>query len=497
MLCPKLKFETAGGDISTLSEAYERYRGIMFTHSTAKTAAAMSNGAVTVVHVKVADRSEAYPQLETDESYTLNIGAQSINLSAKTVYGALRGLESLSQLVMFDFDTETYIASATPIHIEDAPRYPHRGMLLDTSRHYHPIPSIKRTIDSLAYAKYNVFHWHVVDTQSFPFESKTLPNLWKGAYTKPERYSQEDVKEVVEYARKRGVKVMIEFDMPGHAASWCAGYPEICPSTTCLQPLNPASNATFPLITSLLSECTSGAGTTDGKPLFPYELLHLGGDEVNYSCWEGSSEIQAWQTAQGFASSEDTYKYFVDKAATITRSQNRTPVQWVEVFEHFGDKLDKNTIVHVWKSKETMDGVLRAGYRALLSNEGDWYLDHLATTWKTMYMNEPTAGLSADSDPALIMGGESCMWGETVDPSDVQNTIWPRAAAVAEVLWTSYETIYPTGSASDVDWTETEHRLETFRCLLNQRGIAAAPVLNANARSAPPSPGSCYVQRRK
>lgn len=114
-----------------------------------------------------------------------------------------------------------------------------------------------------------------------------------------------------------------------------------------------------------------------------------------------------------------------------------------------------------------------------------------------MYLNEPTAGLSATSDPALILGGESCMWGETVDPSDLLSTVWPRAAAVAEVLWTPKDVIYPVGSTtSSPDMTVVEARLETFRCLLNQRGISAAPVTNKVARYQPSGPGSCYVQRR-
>jgi hexosaminidase len=113
-----------------------------------------------------------------------------------------------------------------------------------------------------------------------------------------------------------------------------------------------------------------------------------------------------------------------------------------------------------------------------------------------MYLSEPTAGLSATSNPALIMGGESCMWGETVDPSDVQNTIWPRAAAVSEVLWTPVEVIYPNGVDQKPDLTVVEDRLQTFRCLLTQRGIGAAPVNNNQARAAPPNPGSCYTQRR-
>lgn len=471
----------------TMQAAFERYTSLMFPHSVDS-----EGEGAGVRHVKVTlkDLSEDYPQLDTDESYTLNVAAEEgggIELSAATVYGAMRGLESLSQLVFFDYDTHAYYVY--PAAVEDTPRYAHRGMLLDTARHYQPMAALRRTVDALSYAKYNVLHWHVVDTQSFPFESTSRPKLWEGAYTKAERYTQQDVKDLVEYARLRGVKVMIEFDMPGHAGSWCAGYPEICPSPTCTQPLNPASNETFPLITALLDECT---GSTVGGGLFPYSLLHLGGDEVSYGCWETSEEVQAWEDAQGFSGSEDTYEYFVDQAAQIARSQARTPVQWVEVYEHFGNKLDNNTIVHVWKAKSTMDGALSDGYRVLLSDEDRWYLDHLGTTWEQMYLNEPTDGLSATSDPTLIVGGESCMWGETVDPSDLDNTVWPRAAAVSERLWTSLESI--TAAAADMD--EVTNRLETFRCLLNSRGIGAAPVLNNSGRQAPPNPGSCYSQRR-
>lgn len=154
----------------------------------------------------IADKSEAYPQLETDESYALNVPTTGdITITAKTVYGALHALESLSQLVVFNFETETYFIYTCAI--EDAPRYPHRGVLLDTSRHFESIPNLKRTIDALSYAKYNVLHWHVVDTQSFPFQSKTFPKLWNGAYTNNERYLQSEIEDLVEYGRMRGVKV--------------------------------------------------------------------------------------------------------------------------------------------------------------------------------------------------------------------------------------------------------------------------------------------------
>jgi hexosaminidase len=214
------------------------------------------------------------------------------------------------------------------------------------------------------------------------------------------------VKDLVEYGRLRGVRVMIEFDMPGHAGSWCAGYPDICPSKICTQPLDPSNDLTFTLIDSLLGECT---GRSSGAGLFPYDFLHLGGDEVDYLCWETTPHISDWQEANGLNGSEGTYEYFVNKAAEIARNQSRTPVQWVEVFEHFGDKLDHNTVVHVWKAKSTMDAVLQAGYRSLLSDSDLWYLDWLEVTWDQMYTNEPTEGLSDGSDPELILGGKKSL----------------------------------------------------------------------------------------
>jgi len=485
---PPLLFHTVGGEIETLTQAYARYTSIIFPHLTDKINISTVKNVefVTEVNVEVQDRSEAYPDINTDESYELTIpdDSKSIVISSQTIYGALLALETLSQLIIFNFEEEMYKIPNVPISIQDAPRYPHRGMLLDTSRHFQPIPELRRTIDALSYAKYNVLHWHVVDTQSFPFQSLSSPRLWEGAYSEQERYSHSDILGLIEYGRARGIRIMIEFDMPGHGASWCTGYPDICPSPNCLQPLDPSSSRTFPLIDALLGECT---GYAPGAGMFPYSFIHLGGDEVDYSCWDKSPKIQKWAQSQNLSDSEAIYAYFVDWAASTARTQGRTPVQWVEVFEHFGSALDNNTIVHVWKDKTTLNTVVLAGYRALLSDEDLWYLDHLETTWELMYNNEPTSVLSPQANASLILGGESCMWGETVDASDLDNTVWPRAAAVAERLWTPLALMNVTAA---------EPRLETFRCLLTQRGIGAAPVTNIHARFAPKDPGSCYLQRR-
>jgi len=168
-------------------------------------------------------------QMETDESYLLTVDNYSIAITSKTIYGAIRALETLSQLIVYDFDTATYKIENAPWTISDSPMFVHRGLLIDTSRHFLPPITVMRVIDSLSYAKMNVLHWHIVDAQSFPLESKKFTNLWKGSWTSVERYSQETLKDIVQYGKERGVRVMLEFDLPGHSWSWGVGYPDLLP----------------------------------------------------------------------------------------------------------------------------------------------------------------------------------------------------------------------------------------------------------------------------
>eukprot|EP00041_Stephanoeca_diplocostata_P028623 m.823749 g.823749 ORF g.823749 m.823749 type:complete len:619 (-) comp23404_c0_seq1:2097-3953(-) len=476
----------------TIAQAFTRYQGLTFPHHASAAAEAALGAAISELHVSIKDTDESHPQLGVDESYTLDINSDGSNVlvTANTIYGAMHALETFSQLVSFDFANEVYVIKAAPWKISDAPRFPHRGLMVDTARHFQPLESLRIMIDSLPYAKINVLHWHMVDSQSFPMESKTHPKLWNGAYSEVEKYTQDDIASIVEYARLRGVRVMVEFDMPGHAASWCVGYPEICPSTSCTQPLNVANNATFDLITALLGEMTGGKSSAPSLPsgLFPSNMIHLGGDEVNTDCWSKTPAVQAWLTKMGFTADQG-YAYFVKRAADIAIAQGRRPVQWVEVFDHFGSNLTKETIVHVWKDKSTLNAVVAAGYNALINNspgDNSWYLDHLNIAWAALYGNEPCETISDPKQCGLILGGQGEMWGETVDGSDIQSTVWPRLGAIAERLWSPRDAINDTSAALV--------RMESFRCRLNRRGVAAAPVNNANARSAPPGAGGCLTQ---
>ena len=196
--------------------------------------------------------------------------------------------------MQFNFDTETYFIPFAPWSIYDYPRFAHRSLLIDSSRHFEPVQTIKGVIDSMTYAKLNNLHWHIVDEQSFPFDSASYPLLSiKGAYSNYERFTVEDVAEVVEYARQRGVRVMVEVDTPGHAQSWCYGYPEICPSLACPMPLNPANNVTFQVLEGLFFDLTGGER---GAGLFPEVCRDVS------SCYEVSimiAELDASRRRRG------------------------------------------------------------------------------------------------------------------------------------------------------------------------------------------------------
>lgn len=418
--------------------------------------------------------------LGVDESYSLQVPTTgTASLKAATVWGALRGLETFAQLVQYSFDYFNYLVPNAPVTLYDSPRFPHRGILVDTARHYQPIPMLKQFIDSLSYAKFNVMHWHVVDSQSFPMQSVSFKNLWKGAYNGDARYVATDVREIVAYAKERGIRVLPELDFPGHAASWCTGYPDICPSSMCKEPLDPSSNTTWALLQGLLRDMSN---KFDG--MFTDEFVHLGGDEVDYACWDATPRIVAW-LVKNKMTNDDAYRLFVSNGHDCVHDLGRTSINWEEVWNHFGKKLKPDSVIQVWLSKKTAKSVVEAGYRVLISNYDKWYLDYLDRTWQDFYLNDPIENISDPKQKALVIGGEACMWGETVDSSDWFNTVWPRAGAVAERLWSQTN---PTDTKAALP------RLAAFRCLLHQRGIGAAPVNNKEARKSPSGPGCCLDQ---
>jgi len=418
-------------------------------------------------------------QLGVDESYTLTIPADGTGatITSQTVYGAYYALQTFAQLVRWNPDAKVYQVINAPVSIQDSPRFSWRGVLIDTDRHFLPLKTIYSIIDSITYTKMNTLHWHIVDWQSWPLESAAYPLLWSAAWSYDERYTFEDVAAVVEYARQRGIRVVPEFDTPGHAGSVCVGYPEICPSPTCTMPLNPASPMTLQVVNAVLKEMASL--TTD-------TYFHLGGDEVDTSCWSSTPAIVQWMNAHNYTT-DQTYEYFVAQVDAMALAINRIPMRWEEVWKHFRTELDPRTVIHVWLSAATMQDVVNNGYKGVWSVDGIYYLDAIGEVWQSFYDADVLEGITNVTAQQNVLGGEVEMWGETADPSEVLATIWPRAAAAAERWW-SYDV---TSNSSAVGVAQ---RLADFRCRLERYGIGAAPLNNANARSAPPGPGSCLTQ---
>jgi len=274
----------------------------------------------------------------------------------------------------------------------------------------------------------------------------------------------EQVKELSEYAADRGVRVMPEVDVPGHTASWGAGYPQIMPANCAKkywknvnnQALNPTLDETYTVVSSVLRDRQQATGT---------KYMHLGGDEVVYGCWDADPSIQQYMTANGIASYTDLFSNFILKADDMAAKLGVTPVHWEDVFI-LGVKTAPNTIFNVWTDSVQIANVTSAGYQVIAAPSNYWYLDHAANTWDVMYKYDPTTSLTAQQ-AALIVGGETCMWGEMVDKENLFQKVWPTAAAVGERLWSPKET-------TNAD--EALSRLLVFRCRMQDRGYASTPV---------------------
>ncbi|XP_039023515.1 beta-hexosaminidase 1-like isoform X2 [Hibiscus syriacus] len=461
-----------GGNFKILREGFRRYKKIIFSFTYGVPVSKNSRRIRSIFDISelriIVNSDSDELKLGVDESYTLFIQkgegksiAWETTIEASTIYGALRALETFSQLCAFDYTSKSVQIFRAPWYIKDKPRFAYRGLLLDTSRHHFPVDVIKSIMESMSYAKL----------------VPSYPKLWNGAYSKWERYTVEDVRQIVRFAKTRGIHVMAEVDVPGHAESWGAGYPDLWPHTSCREPLDVTKNFTFELISGILSEI---------RNIFPFELFHLGGDEVNTDCWNKTPHVKQWLDDKKMEP-KDAYKYFVLKAQEIAISKSWTPVNWEETFNAFAKSLNPRTVVHNWLGPGVCPKAVAKGFKCIFSNQRVWYLDHLDVSWEEVYHAEPLEGISNESKKELVIGGEVCMWGETVDTSNVQQTIWPRAAAAAERLW-STEKALSAGNDTIL------HRLHYFRCLLNRRGVQASPVENYYARQDPGGPGSCYWQ---
>uniref|UniRef100_A0A8D0GK73 Beta-hexosaminidase n=1 Tax=Sphenodon punctatus TaxID=8508 RepID=A0A8D0GK73_SPHPU len=417
-----------------LDQAFQRYRRLLFPELTENDLAwdSLCNELLVTVNMPGCD---GFPDMHSKENYKLDISEEQMLLTADTVWGALRGLETFSQLVWRD-DNGTYYVNETDII--DFPRFAHRGLLLDTSRHYLPVGAILETL---------------------------------GAYNPATHvYTTSDVKMVIEHARLRGIRVISELDTPGHTLSWGPGAPGLL--TPCYTgpnpsgsygPVNPILNTTYQFMAKLFAEVSA---------MFPDFYLHLGGDEVDFTCWRSNPDIQAFMQKMGFGQDyAQLESFYIQRLLDIVSAYGKGYVVWQEVFDN-RVKMKPDTIIHVWKEnsgayQKEMARVTKAGYRTLLS--APWYLNHISygQDWLQAYQVEPLEFEGSPEQKNLVIGGEACMWGEYVDVTNLTPRLWPRAGAVAERLWSN---------ATVRDLQDAYGRLADFRCKLLGRGIQAEPL---------------------
>ncbi|XP_026777643.3 beta-hexosaminidase subunit beta isoform X1 [Pangasianodon hypophthalmus] len=467
------KDSSAGPSCSLLQNAFRRYFSYIFDHvkKHGTKEDKVSDSELTELQVQITSTDpecDGYPSLKTDESYQLSVDQPTAVLKASNVWGALRGLETFSQLV---YEDNYGAITINKTDVSDFPRFAHRGILLDTSRHFLPLKVILANLEAMAMNKFNVFHWHIVDDSSFPFMSRTFPDLSQsGAYHPYTHvYTPADVKMVIEFARMRGIRVIAEFDTPGHTQSWGRGQPGLL--TTCYSgstpsgtfgPVNPSLNSTYEFMTRFFNEIST---------VFPDAYIHLGGDEVDFSCWKSNPDIQKFMEQQGFGQDYSKLEsYYIQRLLDIVKATNKGYMVWQEVFDN-GVKLKADTQIHVWKEKpdykNEMAQITAAGFHALLSTP--WYLNRISygQDWQGIYKADPQSFNGTAEQKKLVIGGEACLWGEFVDATNLTPRLWPRASAVAERLW-SDENVKDISSAYT--------RLVKHRCRMLRRGIPAEPL---------------------
>jgi hexosaminidase len=377
--------------------------------------------------VDCAGAGAAVPSECEDESYTLEVGGSQAVLRAPNDFGAMHGLETLLQLLQRDRDGWFL----PPVEIRDQPRFPWRGLMIDAARHWQPIEVIERNLDAMAVVKLNVLHLHLTDDQGFRIESLTHPELTaKGSDGR--YFTQAQMREVIRYAAERGIRVVPEFDIPGHATSWVVSHPELAslPGPYGIERqwgvfnpvLDPTNEATYALLGDFLGEMAA---------LFPDRFIHIGGDENNGVQWNASPRIQAFKREHGLKDNEALHALFNKRINAILARAGKRLVGWDEIEN---PELPRDCVIDSWRGTEALADSAVLGFDGILSN--GFYID-LCYPASDHYSVEPLPDSSPLTAPqrAHVLGGEATMWSEWVSPETIDSRIWPRTAAIAERLW--------------------------------------------------------------
>uniref|UniRef100_A0A0N4Z6M4 Beta-hexosaminidase n=1 Tax=Parastrongyloides trichosuri TaxID=131310 RepID=A0A0N4Z6M4_PARTI len=441
------------------------------------------------IQIDTACNDNEYPYLNMDESYQVvvpQIGGKGF-IMAKTIWGALRGMETFSQLIYRTSQT-TYLVRS--VSISDHPRFPHRGVMIDTARHWISTNVLKQVLDLMAQNKFNVLHWHLVDSESFPYVSKKFPNLHQsGAYSPLHIYTPDDVQGIIEHAKLRGIRVIAEFDTPGHTGAWTGQsnllsncYDRDGNNDILKNIIDPTLPENLKFIQEFFAEALS---------VFPDKSMHFGGDEVSsyiLECWTRNADVIKRMKDMGYGT--DTNKllqyYFKQLVDYVQASKNGTQmIFWQEVLDM--GVAPKDSIAHIWKGGNLQDiyaeieKVTSNGHYAIVSSF--WYLNYIKYGNDWGYIDSDNLrlrGLYYESDPQgfagtqaqkdLVIGGEAIMWAEYVDGTNLVSRLFPRASAVAERLWS----VASMTQSADAAWP----RLHEHRCRMMNRKFGVEPPNN-------------------
>jgi len=388
--------------------------------------------AKTTLTIKASGPSDTVQHLGEDESYRLAVSATQAVLTAKNPLGILHGLQTFIQLVRIT--PEGF--SAPVVTIDDQPRFQWRGLMIDSGRHFMPIDVIERNLDGMEAVKLNVFHWHLSENQGFRAESKVFPLLQEEG-SNGQYYSQQQMREVIRYARDRGIRVIPEFDMPCHTTSWFVGYPSLASGPGpykieerwgIMDPaMDPTRESTYQFLDRFIGEMTA---------LFPDAYFHIGGDECNGKEWDANPRIKAYIHNHGLKDNAALQSQFTARLQKLVAAHHKIMEGWDEVLQ---PDTPREVVIQSWRGPSGLAAAARQGNRVLLSH--GYYID-LNQPASYHYLNDPLNGEGASLTPeqkARILGGEATMWSEYVTPENIDSRIWPRTAAIAERLWSPQE----------------------------------------------------------
>ncbi|KAI1333290.1 glycoside hydrolase family 20 protein [Xylariaceae sp. FL0255] len=436
---------------------------------------------------------------QVDESYSLSVAKDGVaTISAASSTGVLHALESFSQL-FYQHSAGAYCyTNKVPVAITDAPEFEHRGLLFDVSRSWFPIEAIYRTIDAAAWNKLNRFHFHATDSQSWPLEIPSMPELAeKGAYAAGKTYSAADLAAIQEYAIWRGVEVIVEIDTPGHFGGAVFSHPELivgkdvepwsiyCAEPPCGQLKLGQAQVLNPFLDKLMGDLLPRVS--------PYSAyFHTGGDEVNYNLYNLDPTVKTNDSSV----LDPLIQKFFDTQHARVRKAGLTPMVWEEVPSSYNVTIGKDVVVQSWLGDAAIESLTAQGFKVISSNynylyldcgRGQWlnfangaefdtyypFLDWCSPSkgWRLIYSYNPREGLSAEQ-AKLVIGAEVAGWTESIDNASIDDILWPRTSAMGEVLW-SGRTDATGQNRSQVD---AAPRLAEFREHMVARGVGSAIV---------------------